>query len=74
MDIDDLIARADGYKAATGIVDDSTVSYRVFGDTKKLGAMRRGADITTRRFKAAMQWFDQNWPASQSTKPPEDAA
>lgn len=75
MEIADLIARADGYKAAAGIADDSTVSYRVFGDTKKLGAMRRGADITTRRFKAAMQWFDQNWPASPpSNDPPEDAA
>ena len=31
MDINDLIARADEYKMAAGIVDDSTVSYRVFG-------------------------------------------
>ncbi|GLK65668.1 hypothetical protein [Paracoccus kondratievae] len=74
MDIADLIARADEYKAATGIADDSTVSYRVFGDTKKLGALRRGADITTRRFKAAMLWFDKNCPASQASKPPEGAA
>ncbi|MDK8871513.1 hypothetical protein [Paracoccus sp. SSJ] len=74
MDIDDLIARADAYKAAAGIVDDSTVSYRVFGDTKKLGALRRGADITTRRFLAALRWFDQNWPTSEPAKPPEDAA
>lgn len=73
MDINDLIARADEYKMAAGIVDDSTVSYRVFGDTKKLAAMRRGADITTRRFNAAMRWFDQNWPSSPSTTS-EDAA
>lgn len=62
IDITTLIARADAYKQATGIADDKTLSYRVFGDSKKLSAMRSGADITTRRFNAAMRWFDQNWP------------
>lgn len=68
--IDTLIARADAYKKAAGIADDSTVSYRVFGDTKKLAALRKGADLTTRRFNSAMKWFEQNWP----TKTSEDAA
>jgi len=70
IDTQALLHRADQYKAAAGISDDTTVSYRVFGDTKKLSAMRAGADITVRRFNAAMAWFDANWPSSRK----EDAA
>lgn len=70
FEIDTLIARADAYKMAAGVLDDSTVSYRVFGDTKKLASLRNGADLTTRRFNAAMAWFDKNWPPKTS----EDAA
>ncbi|SNT76439.1 hypothetical protein SAMN05444959_1205 [Paracoccus seriniphilus] len=62
IDVTSLIKRADAYKRAAGISEDKTVSYRVFGDGKKLSAMRAGADITTRRFNAAMEWFDRNWP------------
>ncbi len=65
IDILTLIARADAYKAAAGLYEDSTVSYRVFGDTKKLAALRNGPDITVGRFNAAMRWFDQNWPEIQ---------
>ena len=62
FDTDHLIKLADAYKAACNLQDDTTVSYRVFGDSKKLGDMRRGADITTRRFNAAVEWFGKNWP------------
>lgn len=62
IDTDTLILRLDAYKAAAQIVEDTTVSHRVFGDTKKLGALRHGGDITVRRFNAAMTWLDQNWP------------
>lgn len=58
-----LISIADAYKALTGIKDDSTVSHRVFRDSKKLGALRQGdADITVRRFNASLFWFRDNWP------------
>lgn len=40
----------------------STVSWRVFGDTKKLGAIDGGADIQVRRYEKAMAWFSENWP------------
>lgn len=62
LDIDNLIKIADAYKAVTGLTEDTTVSYRVFGDTKKLAAIRGGADLTTRRYNAAMHWFRENWP------------
>lgn len=56
-----LLSVADAYKAALGI-EDTTVSARVFNDSKKLTALRSGADITVGRFNAAMRWFDENWP------------
>lgn len=64
--IEQLIVVADAYKAATGIENDTTVSYRVFGDSKKLKALRSDSDITTRRLRAAFAWFSDNWPAEAS--------
>lgn len=78
--IETLLAVADAYKRAAGVDHDSTVSHRVFGDSKKLGALRTGADITLRRYSDAMRWFDQNWPEGASRPdcladlPPKEAA
>lgn len=69
IDTATLIMRADAYKALLDVPEDSTVSYRVFGDTKKLGALRNGADITVRRFNAALRWFDENWPTPCELEP-----
>ncbi len=41
---------------------DKTVSYRVFGDSKKITALKDGADITVSRFNDAIKWFSANWP------------
>jgi hypothetical protein len=57
-----LLELADCYEHATGM-GDKTLSFRVFGDSKKLTAMRGGADITIGRFNAAISWFSQSWPA-----------
>ncbi|TIP13193.1 hypothetical protein [Mesorhizobium sp.] len=62
IEISHLLAVVDAYRLATG-VEDTTVSHRVFGDTKKIEAMRSGADITLGRFNAAVLWFSENWPA-----------
>lgn len=70
LDIQNLITVADAYKAALQIENDSTVSSRVFGDSKKLASLRAGADITVGRFKAAMIWFREKWPEGK-TLPPE---
>ena len=43
-------------------VETTTLSWRVFGDTKKLDALFSGKDIQVRRFEKALGWFDQNWP------------
>lgn len=61
--VSNIIALADEYGRAEGI-ESSTVSWRVFGDTKKLDALRKGADLQTRRYAKAVEWFSANWPAS----------
>lgn len=57
-----LVQLADSYKLASNISRDTTVSNRVFSDTKKLGALRSGSDITLGRFNDAVAWFRTNWP------------
>jgi len=39
------------------------VSTIVFNDGSKLGDLMSGAaDVTTRRYEKALQWFSDNWP------------
>lgn len=60
--IANLIAVARAYADAEGI-ELSTVSSRVFDDSKKLPAIAEGrADIQLGRYEAAMAWFAGNWP------------
>lgn len=61
IDTSALVAVADAYKRATAL-EDVTVSYRAFGDSKKLAGLRGAADITVKRFNQAMLWFSANWP------------
>lgn len=61
MQIAHLLELADEYQRVVG-VGDTTLSFRVFGDSKKLAALRADADITTQRFNAAVTWFAVNWP------------
>ena len=56
-----LLTLADLFTGATG-VRDVTLSHRLFGDSKKLAALRDGADITVGRFNSAVRWFSTNWP------------
>jgi hypothetical protein len=58
---DDLLACADQFRVLTG-VEEVTLSYRMFGDTKKLRVLRGDAGITLDRFNAGMTWFATNWP------------
>lgn len=61
LQIAHLLALADEYQRVTPI-EDKTLSGRIFADQKKLAALRGGADITTERFNAAIQWFSDHWP------------
>lgn len=59
--ISPLMTLIDAYGVATGIAD-KTLSFRVFKDSKKIAALRDGADITTNRLDEAVAWFSENWP------------
>lgn len=61
LQIAHLLALADAYEEAVGI-SDTTLSFRIFGDSKKLAALRGDADITTGRFNEALGWFAKHWP------------
>lgn len=58
--IDQILTLARAYAEAEG-VELSTVSWRVFGDTKKLRALEAGGDLHTRRATLALEWFRDNW-------------
>lgn len=60
-EISHLLSVADAFKKATGL-EDVTLSHRLFSDSKKLAALRNGADITVGRFNASMVWLSANWP------------
>lgn len=61
IEIAHLLRLADAYQSATAL-EDVTLSHRIFGDSKKLAALRAGADITVTRFNNALLWFSANWP------------
>ena len=62
--IDHLIRVADEFGRASGL-DDVTVSWRIFGDSKKLRAMKTaGADIQVRRMERALRIMSEKWPES----------
>jgi hypothetical protein len=63
--LSDLLKVADAYIEATAIKE-VTLSHRLFGDSKKLAALRSGADITVGRFNGALGWFAANWPPEAS--------
>lgn len=62
LTVDHLLRLADVYRSATAL-EEVTLSHRLFADSKKLSAMRDGADITVTRFNNALLWFAANWPA-----------
>lgn len=60
-DLAHILLLSDRFLEATGIKE-VTLSHRIFGDSKKLTALREGADITVSRFNACLEWFSANWP------------
>lgn len=60
--IDHLIRVADEYGRAEQI-DDSVISWRLFGDSKKYPAIKSGeADLQTRRYEKVMRTLSAKWP------------
>lgn len=63
--IDTILIIADCYREMAGIPAEKTLSYRIFGDSKKLEMMRSGGDLTVTRYNMAMSWFAHCWPDGQ---------
>lgn len=61
LNTEHLTTLADAYGRALTL-EEKTVSSRVFQDSKKLGAIRAGSDITVSRYNSAIEWFSANWP------------
>ena len=54
-----LVART--YRQISGLKT-TALSWRLFGDSKKLGALENGADIQVTRYEKALQWLSDHWP------------
>ena len=63
FEITHLLKLIDAYQKARD-VSDTTLSFWMFNDSKKIAALRTGSDMTTTRFNAAVQYFSDNWPES----------
>jgi len=59
-----LLDLVDAFIEATN-VNERTLSFRIFGDNRKLGALREGADITTGRYNAAVLWIAMHAPVGE---------
>ena len=58
-----LVRLGDKYKLASNVEKDTTVSYRLFDDSKKLTDLRsRKVSLTVDRYNDALRWFAENWP------------
>lgn len=62
MSTSTLVELADQFCVASGGMRETTLSHRMFGDSKKLAALRGSADITVGRFISAMMWMAAHWP------------
>jgi len=45
---------------------EKALSYRMFGDTKKIGHLREGRDITLSRFHRAFEYLHDKWPEDRT--------
>lgn len=66
-----FIAVTTAFREISGL-ETTTLSWRLFGDSKKLGALEAGADIQVTRYEKALQWLSDNWPPEYDASWPAD--
>ncbi|UYW34284.1 hypothetical protein [Methylorubrum extorquens] len=66
-----FIAVTTAFREISGL-ETTTLSWRLFGDSKKLGALEAGADIQVTRYERALQWLSDNWPPEHDAYWPSD--
>lgn len=62
LDIATLLRLCDLFRTLTGVAEEKTLSYRMLGDSKRLGQLRESGEITVGRFNGAMEWLAERWP------------
>lgn len=62
LDIATLLRLCDLFRTMTGVAEEKTLSYRMLGDSKRLGQLRESGEITVGRFNGAMEWLAGRWP------------
>jgi len=65
--VQQLLSLIDAF--GNGKMADATISTRLFNDGKRIGILRNGGDIGTRRFVTAVQWLSDKWPAGVEWPP-----
>lgn len=74
--IDRFLSVTRAYQALSGLRT-TNLSWRLFGDSKKLGRLENGADIQVTRYENALQWLSDHWPdpepwpANAAVRPPK---
>lgn len=66
---DTLLQMADAFRAAAGIERETTLSSRIFDDSKRLTRLRGDGDITVGSFTMAMTYMAANWPEGHDLPP-----
>jgi hypothetical protein len=69
--IDRFLSVAGTFQRLTGLKT-TALSWRLFGDSKKLGALESGADIQVTRYEKALQWLSDQWPCAADAEWPVD--
>ena len=59
--IERFLVIAQAYQEATGLKE-TALSWRLFGDSKKLRRLHSGFDIQVTRYEKALQWLSDHWP------------
>ncbi len=62
LEIPTLLGLCDRFRDLTGVAEEKTLSYRMLGDSKRLGQLRENGEITVGRFNGAMEWLADRWP------------
>ena len=56
-----IVQLADSYTKHQSVAT-STLSMRLFSDSQKIDNLRAGKDLLTKRYEAAVSFFDAHWP------------
>lgn len=69
LTLSDLLTISDRFRELHGIERETTLSHRMFGDSKKLTQLRGNADLTVSRFRDSLDYLVAHWPPGERLHP-----